>query len=190
MSWIQTYTGHKFSLSDPQPEDVYIDDVVAALGSICRFNGHCRQFYSVLQHSVHVAEVAEEANVVQTWDALMHDAAEAYFGDVTRPMRMHLNHISGGIFGRWKNRVERVVADALQLVYPMSKEVKHADNVMLATEARDLMLPPPEPWVQLPDPLPSKLFAFPSGVVRLRFLEMYDRYRPAGSMPCTLITEH
>lgn len=44
-AWIQTYTGRKFTPLSPQPEDVDIVDIAHALSLMCRFNGHCKEFY-------------------------------------------------------------------------------------------------------------------------------------------------
>ena len=55
MDWIQTYSGKKFYPLDPRPEDIDIRDIAHALSLNCRFNGHCRCFYSVAEHSVGVS---------------------------------------------------------------------------------------------------------------------------------------
>ena len=48
--WIQTFSGKRFDLENPRPADVDITDIIQALSNICRFNGHCRQRYTVLEH--------------------------------------------------------------------------------------------------------------------------------------------
>ena len=131
MTWIQTFSGKKFSLVDPQPEDVDIVDIISALGNLCRFNGHCRKFYSVLQHSVRVAELCGED---QRYDGLMHDAGEAYYGDITRPMKVLWNEATFGRFSEWYKRIDAVVAEALKISNPLPREVRHFDNVMLAAK--------------------------------------------------------
>ena len=174
MTWIQTYSGKKFSLIDPQPEDVDITDVITALGNICRFAGHCRM-YSVLQHSCHVAEVCEE---LVRFTGLMHDAPEAYYGDITRPQKIVLDNLSDGRISQWMKRIDAVVALALGYEYPIPAPVKHADNVLLATEARDLLGPPPEPWVKLPSPLPNSIGPMNAHQVYVRFVDMYREWKP------------
>ncbi|MFG0247924.1 MAG: phosphohydrolase, partial [Phycisphaeraceae bacterium JB051] len=79
MSWIQTYTGKAFYPLREDPGIIDIRDIAHALSLQCRFNGHCSDFYSVAQHSVHVSEVVPQAFAL--W-GLLHDAAEAYMSDL------------------------------------------------------------------------------------------------------------
>ena len=57
MTWIQTYSGRRFSLTEPSAEDVDIDDVAHALSLLCRFTGHVSEHYSVAQHCVIVSRL-------------------------------------------------------------------------------------------------------------------------------------
>ncbi|MFC4230551.1 hypothetical protein ACFOW1_01525 [Parasediminibacterium paludis] len=52
---IRTYTGLYMNVFDPTPEMICIEDIAHALSHQCRFSGHTKQFYSVAQHSYHVA---------------------------------------------------------------------------------------------------------------------------------------
>jgi len=70
-------------------DSIKLADIAHSLSNLCRFNGHCRRFYSVAQHSVLVARVVrflDGGMVAQRW-ALLHDAHEAYVGDVIRPIK-------------------------------------------------------------------------------------------------------
>lgn len=181
MTWIQTFSGRKFSLVDPQPEDVCLDDVIAALGSIVRFNGHCRGQYTVLQHSIHVAECLPVGTApALKLQALLHDAPEAYYGDITRPQKIVYEQISGGKFAEWTKRIDQVVHSALGIAWPLAPAVKLADCRVLATEARDLMGPPPQPWESLPAPLPYKISVWSPQWVYSRFVERYHEYHGAN----------
>lgn len=144
MSWIQTYTGKAFFPLEYDPGIIDIRDIAHALSLQCRFNGHCRAFYSVAQHSVHVSEVV--APEFALW-GLLHDAAEAYLSDLPRPVKGQLpifiemeDKLLGTILGQYGLSMH---ADG------MPPEVRLADEQMLMTEARDLMERPPMDW-QIP----------------------------------------
>ena len=50
--WMQTYSGFQFWPLDPRPEEIHVIDIAHSLANQCRYAGHCREFYSVAQHSV------------------------------------------------------------------------------------------------------------------------------------------
>jgi len=137
--WIQTYTGRKFYPADPRPEDIVMADIVQGLSNCCRFAGQLDDFYSVAQHSVLVSNVVQNlgGTVAEIRYGLLHDASEAYIGDVTWPLK-HCEEMAG--YREIEAKVEAVIAQALRLVPTMPEIVKHADLVLCATEKRDLML--------------------------------------------------
>lgn len=89
---IKVSAGHYFDLASPDPETIDIKSIAAALGKTCRFGGHCPQFYSVAEHCVHAVELAIQDGI--TGDCLkailLHDASEAYVGDVVKPLKAML----------------------------------------------------------------------------------------------------
>jgi hypothetical protein len=82
-------SGTQINLNEPTPDMIRIDDIAAALSKICRFGGQTNAFYSVAQHSVLVAALAPEK---LKREGLMHDAAEAYLGDVIKPLKVMLGY--------------------------------------------------------------------------------------------------
>jgi 5'-deoxynucleotidase YfbR-like HD superfamily hydrolase len=87
---IRVYPSGK--LVDPTallPEDIRIHDIAHSLSNQCRCTGHSPQFYSVAQHSVTVASLIEKAGhgVGVQLAGLLHDASEAYWGDVASPTK-------------------------------------------------------------------------------------------------------
>lgn len=134
-NWIQTYTGGRFYLNDPRAEDVKIIDIAHALSNICRFTGHTNSFYSVAEHSVRVSHMVESRHAF--W-GLLHDAAEAYIGDVARPLK-HAPGMSG--YCHIETHVEIAVLEAfkIELTPMMEHDVKEADLHMLCIEARELL---------------------------------------------------
>lgn len=153
MSVIETYSGRIISLLDPKPEDIIIEDIAVGLSQLCRFNGHCSRFYSVAEHSCYVALVVniQAGSVEDEFAALMHDAAESYVGDVTRPVKRLL----GPEYGEIEERFERAIAERFGIDWTPSRKltVKNADNILCKTEGRDLMPSKGEGWQIPAEPL-------------------------------------
>lgn len=131
MSWILTHSGKHFDLIDPQPDMIDLLDIAHALANCCRYAGHSRAYYSVAQHSVLASQIVPTDFALE---ALLHDASEAYIGDVTRPLK-HLLPDYRAI----EQKIEAAIRSAFGLPENQSDEVTFADRVMLATERRDLM---------------------------------------------------
>lgn len=137
MDWILTWTGKTFRPLRPDPATVDIRDIAHALSLLCRFNGHCREFYSVAEHSVRVSREVPPQDALA---GLLHDAAEAYVSDVPRPVKDQLDG-----FRDREDELLEVIFEALGVAWPLPLSVKRFDDRLLATELRDLMAPLPEP---------------------------------------------
>ena len=128
--WFCTASGRRVFVTDPDPEAICIEDIAHALSHLCRFGGHCDRFYSVAQHSVlvslHVPQQLERS-------ALLHDAAEAYIGDVIRPLKQELTTYKS-IEARW----ESAIAHRFGVRPSCHPEIKLADRQALITERRDV----------------------------------------------------
>jgi len=85
MAKIQTYTGRLVSVPFIREEDVCLEDIAHSLSMQCRFNGHTDFFYSVLHHSLLGSKKAEYPTIELAF--LLHDAAEAYTGDIATPLK-------------------------------------------------------------------------------------------------------
>lgn len=138
MSYIQTLSGKKFSYQFATADDIDIEDIANALSNICRFAGHLPEFYSVAQHSVLTSLIVPTEFA---FEALMHDAAEAYCQDIPAPLKALLPDYQ---------RIETLVDDLIRQKYGINPEqaavVKYADLVMLATERRDLDIDDGSVW--------------------------------------------
>lgn len=166
--WCQTFTGRMFWPCDPRADEVCVEDIAHALALQCRFAGHVREFYSVAEHSVRVSEVVPAEHALA---ALLHDAAEAYVVDVPRPLKPWLTGYRA---------IEAVCAIAVEKRFGLAdaaldaEAVKHADAVLLATEARDLMVwPPPSDWHLDADPLPARIHPWPWRDAEAAFLARF-----------------
>lgn len=90
--YITTFSKIHFTPLAPRQEDIRIGDIAHALSLMTRANGHFREFYSVAQHSMDCAALAE----AEGWEertvlaCLLHDASEAYLSDITRPVKLGL----------------------------------------------------------------------------------------------------
>ncbi len=128
---IQARSGRYINFVAPDPNAFCIRDIAHALSHTCRFGGHTRDFYSVAQHSVLVSHLVPECD---QFAALMHDAAEAYVGDVPSPLKQLLPE-----YKVIEKRIEACLFERFGLFDGMPVSVKKADLIMLATEQRDLM---------------------------------------------------
>src|SRR3954463_10796652 len=131
--YLQTVSGRFVNPFDPDPDQLDIADIARALADVCRFGGHCRSFYSVAQHSVIVSNVVEErgGDVEDVFAALMHDATEAYLGDMPHPIK-HRSPL-GAAFKQAEAHLEQVIAARFN-IKPDVLEIKRADRALLATE--------------------------------------------------------
>lgn len=139
MSWIQLRSGGKFDFANPKDSTWVIPDIAGGLAHINRFNGQSNFPISVAQHSINVSYLVPPE---QALAALFHDAAEAFIGDITTPMKTVL----GSVFKTLELAVEAEIFGRLNL-NPYTPEIRHADLVCLATE-RLLLFKTlrPEPW--------------------------------------------
>lgn len=128
---LQTWSGRTLDLRNPQPEQICAADIAAGLSRVCRWNGQCSRFYSVAQHSIHVAALVSKENRLA---ALLHDAPEAYIGDLSRPLKQICPE-----FRLFEAKLWAVIAAKYGVDKELPADVKAADDVLLVTEARDLM---------------------------------------------------
>ncbi len=165
--WMQTFSGVKFWPLDPRPEDVRLEDIAHALSLQCRFAGHCRHFYSVAQHSVLVSSICPPDGKLH---GLFHDAAEAYLQDMIRPLKS----VDG--FSACYRAAEQAIMDVIcrRFGFPLWQLhcVSHADEILLATEARDLMGGESAgKWSLRAEPLPERISGWPAPMAEQVFLD-------------------
>ena len=141
--WLQTYTGKKFHVMAPTPDEVDILDIAHALSNQCRYSGHTQVFYSVAEHAFRVSLEVPPQDAL--W-GLLHDAAEAYVIDLPRHIKQWLRQNGHRFFDETEERVMRVVAEKYGLSWPQPESVDKADVLLLTTEARDLMSPLHPEW--------------------------------------------
>lgn len=121
---IRTYTGRFVDPLNLRVEDVHINDIAHSLSLQCRYNGHSYGFLSVARHSVWVAEMLRSDPALALW-GLLHDAAEAYLGDLVAPLKH--GPVLGPVFQHAEDQALKVIAKAFGLVWPMPVAVHEAD---------------------------------------------------------------
>ena len=135
---IKTVSDTTFSVIDPKPESILLDDIATALSNICRYNGHVPTFYSVAEHSAHVADLIFERTASRelALTGLLHDAAEAYVGDMVRPLKRHPE------YGAMHNKAEERIAEMIHSLYgglfPHPEEVHQADKDIWLWEVENI----------------------------------------------------
>jgi hypothetical protein len=159
---IETFTGKLFDYLDPRAADMDALSIAHALGNLCRFTGHCRRFYSVAEHSVLCMTLADRRGLTRRLQllALIHDAHEAYVGDINTPLKLALN----GNFADIDAEATLLTCAALGVTPPTFSEkfvVKEIDLIALATEAQALMPSEGRDWHLSVQPEPITLFLLP-----------------------------
>ncbi|MCC6597025.1 MAG: hypothetical protein IT477_10995, partial [Rhodanobacteraceae bacterium] len=134
-TWFLTTTGVRFDLRSPRAEDVRAYDIAQSLSRQNRFLGHTAPVdpYNVAQHSVLGAEhiLATTKDERLAFEFLMHDAHEAYVGDIIRPLKAAgLSEVLKPIVAP----IDRCVREKFGLPAEESPLVKEIDNRMLASE--------------------------------------------------------
>lgn len=173
---ISTYTGNRFSPFATNIDELIVkinfEDIASGLSNICRFNGQTHGNYSVAQHSLIVAsQVPPEYRL----HAMLHDASEAYLGDVIKPLKTE--ELMPGYLVL-EHRVEQAIFKkfGLEMTPEIKKIIKRADYVALATEKRDLMPNAlDEEWEYLigVEPLSGRIYPLPPHEAKANFKEIF-----------------
>ncbi len=134
--WLETYTGKTFHFTNPAQEEIDIEDIAHALGKLCRYGGHTRRFFSVAEHSVRVAQwvAGVTRNTQLAFEALLHDATEAYLVDVPRPVKSHLPG-----YKVLEDNLEKAIALKFGLRLPKNPIIYEADYRIIADERAQAM---------------------------------------------------
>lgn len=176
-SWIKTYTGKRFYPFAPRLEDIRIMDIAHSLAQSARFNGHLQNLditYSVGQHSCHVHDLVSPR--AKPW-ALMHDAAEAYIGDMASPIKWFFPD-----FCAMEDKIAAVIIERFNIPHSadIEHEVKQVDNWIVFEEGRQkLHNSEVETWqakVMRPTTFQHDTFDFPDWTARQTRDEFLSRF--------------
>ncbi|WP_353647015.1 hypothetical protein [Mesorhizobium sp. WSM2240] len=162
------HSGAWLDLRSPATSKFTIEDIAQGLANLCRYAGQCRGFYSVAEHSILVSEMVQE----HALEALLHDAAEAFLGDITRPLKQMLPDY---------RRIEREVQDAILKRFDLPVEpipaVKRADLRVLAAEQSQIMPAGTDAWARAEgiEPAPIVVRYLAPEAAKEEFLVRFDR---------------
>jgi 5'-deoxynucleotidase YfbR-like HD superfamily hydrolase len=173
-SILATFSGRYLSFTNPKPEDIHIEDIAHALSNTCRFGGHTSRFYSVAQHCAIASRIVP---VGFGLEALLHDAAEAYLGDVPTPLKQFLPELR-----RIEACIMHRISEKFNIPAVTSPEVKKIDRILLATERRDLLSEQELPWTILEgvEPLQGVINPLSPCSAKYQFLERYKEVTRNG----------
>lgn len=167
--YVSTFSGNRFYPLEPRIDHIAIEDIAHGLAYQCRFNGQTHEFYSVAQHSLIVSSLAPTDLRLA---ALLHDAAEAYLGDMVKPLKVLLPE-----FAAIEDQVSAMIATAFGIDFSDYGPIKRADLIALATEKRDLMPHSVERWAYLDGirALPGRIVTMNPGQAKQAFLDEFAR---------------
>lgn len=131
---IETYSGKWFDILEPIPGMIDIKSIAHSLSNICRYTGHVRHFYSVAQHSWIGSVIIPEPYKLEF---LLHDASEAYIGDMSRPLK-HCTE-AGRAYREVEANISAVIRQVFNLPSVQSDIIHEYDNMMLYAEKSQLM---------------------------------------------------
>ena len=180
MNTLETVSGRKIDITNPDPSSIEITDIAWALSRLPRFSGHSIPYipYSVAQHCIQVAkDLAPYGPKLQMY-GLLHDAAEAYINDLPSPVK-HLPEIHA-VISKLEDMLMLTIYEALGIETPTEEEysiVKIADKHQQAVEAYNFMYSRCSDW-NLPKVNFKKLQEFEDPMTSIQaydfFLEFYE----------------
>jgi 5'-deoxynucleotidase YfbR-like HD superfamily hydrolase len=141
---IKVSAGHYVDFMNPDPATIEISSVAAGLSKICRFGGQCPQFYSVAEHCIHATALAVSDGLVG--DVLravfLHDAAEAYIGDMVKPLKVMMPE-----YAVVERRMEAAIEKAFGVEFlRWENTIKFFDRAMLKAEKTTMWPNDAEEW--------------------------------------------
>lgn len=179
MTWVPTVSGKIVDLVDPDPQTIDFKDIVIHLSNANRFAGASYINISVAQHSLIVAGIVPRE--VKPW-ALLHDAHEAYMGDIIAPVPRALGEIAArrarrqghenvslirkiipAYIDELKHGLDKAIYQAAGLPLPDDRQreiIRQADLIALRTECRDFLTKCGKSWgrrIEAVKPLTRKI---------------------------------
>jgi hypothetical protein len=161
--------------------ELSIFDIAHSAAQTCRWTGHTRMHYPLAQHQVLASELVWKVAYAKGYEmgvvrrtalwALLHDGSESYIADIARPVKVKMPQ-----YYEIETPIMGVICEHWQLPREMPQLVKWADDVLLCTEARDLLRPPSKAWIvgkNMPTERLGRIRPWPMWYAEYRFLKRY-----------------
>lgn len=135
-NFIQTRSGGFFNYDDIESNQFDIEDIAHSLTYQCRWSGHTKFFYPVIQHLILSCNMAWRMKYPYhiQYEALMHDVSEAFVVDLPRPLKRLCPD-----YCLINENVEKALGKRFNFPHTMSPEVREIDDRMLLTEYHQLI---------------------------------------------------
>ncbi len=180
--FVETHKGWLVDLSEPDPASICIDDIAIALSKQARYNGHSRVAWSVADHSLLCVDYARQmfgaGDLMSLW-MLLHDAHEAYTGDIISPLKYMPELIDA--ITVIEERLQRAIETSCGIGRPppvVQQVIELVDQCALAVESHHMIHSKGEHW-GLPPVNKDALDLFDEPVseeaTRARFINCYNR---------------
>lgn len=144
--WIEVISGRQIHFA-ARPRilarEIFAEDIAYSLARLCRYNGHCKRFYSVAEHCLIMEKAAEKMglSITQRLTILHHDDAEYLIGDLARPIKEKMPE-----FKALELKIDHAVAIRFGTFYPMPAWLKSMDARILKDERSEVMNPSNNNW--------------------------------------------
>lgn len=181
-NWVEKYGGRRVDLLDLQEGDIQIRIIAHCLAMKCRYSGDVRAFYSVAQHCCLVAgwvSAQPGATYVDAFQALLHDAAEAYLVDIPAPVKGE-REFRGMV--RLESRIQRQIYEHYGVPAEKSQWLRYADPAICIDEAEALMASGGAGWGVRAhfNPLGLEVVPWSWEIAERRYLRMFRCYSNAA----------
>lgn len=139
---INTLSGKYIDLINPNVDDIDIIDIISGLSKKPHYSGQTNDFFSISQHSIYVSRLIEcdsPRDYKLQLAGLLHDASEAYLGDMVSPIKSYLP-----TFKVIEDRLQECIFEKYNLDVELMKKIKPYDKYVLKLEYMAFYLNRPE----------------------------------------------
>jgi hypothetical protein len=158
--WMMMHSGRRVFPLHVELDDINIDDMAHNLGQICRYNGSVDDFYSVAEHSYHIADALrrDQAGPLCQLQGLLHDGPEYITGDMIRPLKNALaNEVPAAaeLLRNVDSDIESKIYQKFDLGIPNPRVHEYDDRIV--NDEKQFLFGTGKPWVHGGAPLGIKI---------------------------------